>query len=189
MTLHLFDHSIILKDYLSLSHGHACWLGISSLVSEPESRVYMLNITNGVSILDLWDPHAINTSLCASVRLLLQTEMCVSLVINSHNHASANVLHEWHFECPDNYGPSVYSKQPVKRFIVFVMRLLTFDERKQKEVVLMSAWSRSTRCRPLSCVRPRYLPVVIWQSRKGCPQQVCLPLQLRNIKSIVFSFL
>lgn len=64
---------------------------------------------------------------------------------------------------------------------VLLIIMLTFDDLKQKEVVLISALSRSTRCKPFSSVRPRYLPVVTWHNLKGSPQQVCLPLHLHNI--------
>ncbi len=60
-----------LKVYLPLSPSHACRFSISSLVGEPEPRFYMLNVTDGVSIIDFWDPHAIDIRLCARVELLL----------------------------------------------------------------------------------------------------------------------
>lgn len=59
--------------YLSLGYSHACRFGINSLIGEPETRVYMLDKTYGVSILDLWSSHAIKISL-ASVELFLQTK-------------------------------------------------------------------------------------------------------------------
>lgn len=83
------------------------------------------------------------------------------------------------------YGKLWTDHNILKKVVNFAW-LQTFDDRKQKDVVLTSALSLSTRCRPFSSVRPRYLPVVTWQSRNACPQHVCLPLHLRNIKSTVF---
>lgn len=60
-----------LKEYLLLSRASACGLGINRLISEPESRVHMLDITDRVSVLDLWAAHAINISLCTTIRFLL----------------------------------------------------------------------------------------------------------------------
>lgn len=117
------------------------------------------------------------------------TNRCVSLIINwsDHNLENCNTLMAFKPPVYGNFHIINWSQKPYKKkFSLFLMWLLTFDDRKQKEVVLMSALSRSTRCRPFSSVRPRYLPVVIWQSRNGCPQHVCLSLQLRNNKSTVF---
>lgn len=71
-------------NYLSLSHSHAHRFGINGLVGQPEPRVYMLNITNGVSILYLWDPHAIDISLCARVEFLLQTKIYCYMCFSDH---------------------------------------------------------------------------------------------------------
>lgn len=152
---------IILKEYLPLSCATACGLGIYRLIREPESRVHVLNIADRVSILDLRAPHPINTSPRTRVDLLLETQ---------------------------KFSAGYYSgeKKVVNKYDS--LRSLTFDDRKQKDVVLTSALSRSTKWRPCSSVRPMYLPVVIWHSRKGCPQHVWLPLQLRNARSIMGLF-
>lgn len=149
--------------YLSLSSSHACRFGINGLVGEPQPRVHMLDITNGVSILDLWDPHALWTQFRARVKLLLWIKAYYSITQRDY-----------------------YDVNDYKIFLLSIpyhCALLTLDGLKQKEVALRSALSLSTRCRPLSSVRPRYRPVVMWQRRKGCPQCVCLPLHLRKMKS------
>lgn len=62
---------MILKEYLPFGCANACGLGIYRLISEPESRVHMLNITDRVSILDLWAPHPIDISPHARFKLFL----------------------------------------------------------------------------------------------------------------------
>lgn len=139
----------------------------------------MLKKTNGISIFDLWDSHPINISLCVGVKLLLNTKKGIkysyfsnfSLLINTKKLKQMTLQ-----------SISLKTQNTTEMSSVFLISPLTFDDRKQKEVVLMSALSRSTSCRPFSSVRPRYLPVVTWHSLNGWPQHVCLPLQLENIK-------
>ena len=66
---------MVLKEDLSLRCAHACGLGIYRLIREPESRVHVLNVTDRVSILDLWAPHPINISPCTRVKFLLLIQM------------------------------------------------------------------------------------------------------------------
>lgn len=170
-----------LQVYLSLSSSHACRCGISCLVGEPQPRIHMLNITNGVSVLDLRGPHAISISLCSSVKLLLKaSQMLIYMMIWN---VLLRVLRPQKLNFVETF--TLWTDHILKKVVNF-STLLTFDDLKQKDVVLMSALSLSTRCRPFSSVRPRYLPVVTWQSRKACPQPVCRPLHLRNTKHCVF---
>lgn len=98
----------------------------------------MLKKTNGISIFDLWDSHPINISLCVGVKLLLNTKKVIkysyfsnfSLLINTKKLKQMTLQ-----------SISLKTQNTTEMSSVFLISPLTFDDRKQKEVVLMSALS------------------------------------------------
>lgn len=73
-----------IKEYLPLV---ACRLGIDGLVREPKSWFHMLNITNRVSILNLWGSHSIIATLWPTVNLFLLSnkKKCVAKYMWKNN--------------------------------------------------------------------------------------------------------
>lgn len=104
----------------------------------------MLNITHGVSIFDFWDSHAVTVVGLATIKFILTAD--IILVAESY-HVNCSLL---------TYFLVMYYNGLVRN----TLKILTFDDLKQNDVVLISALSRSTRCKPFSSVKPRYLPVV-----------------------------
>lgn len=58
--------------YLSLDTTHACTFGIDRLVRQPQTGVNMLDVTHGVSILNVRNTHPIHLLLHTMVQLFLK---------------------------------------------------------------------------------------------------------------------
>lgn len=57
--------------YPSLHGSQTCSFGIEGSIREPQACGHMLDKAHGLSILDLWNAHALNVTLLSHIHLLL----------------------------------------------------------------------------------------------------------------------